>query len=329
MYCILKDRRTFQSLTDTTCSVTNYELITESIYDEISDIRVTAAKVKPKEGDIVFLENGFAGIVQEAEGNVHALDLRCRQMVTIFDRDIFYSEPQGAYIEERLENMIDVNFTNQPDALYRLPYLEVIVETRTASSMRPDIDDDGLYNIKSYIAKLRRLLNIFVTFEFKRSRLIVRIARKIVPTKQIDFSDADLRIIERSFSCERIGKITSWAEDTNEKKDWYLKTDGTVTSIYSEEGRVDGEWQPIKVREAVDVADAVADKFKNNSFSHKITFTAPPEKARFDFYDSIKIAIDDRLFDSYIAAVKISKDSTLTEYQCGELRTTYPLKELI
>ena len=87
MYCILKDRRTFRSLTDTTCSVTNYELTTESIYDEISDLRVTAAKVKPKEGDIILLENGFAGIVQEAEGNTHALDLRCRQMVTIFDRD--------------------------------------------------------------------------------------------------------------------------------------------------------------------------------------------------------------------------------------------------
>lgn len=329
MYCIIKDRHSFRTLTDTMCSVTNYALTMESIYDEISDLQVTAAKVKPKEGDILYLENGFTGIIQEAEGNDHALDLRCRQIVTIFDRDIFYTEHQGACVEDRLKNMIDANFTNQPDAIYRLPYLEVIVETRTPSAMRPDIDDDGLYNIKSYIAKLRRLLNIFVTFELKRSRLIVRIARKIVPIKQIDFSDADLRIIERSFSYERIGKITSWAEDTNEKKDWYLKADGTITNIYSESDRVDGNWKPIKVREASDVADSVADEFKSNTFSHKITFTAPPEKARFDFYDSVKIALDDRLFDSYIAVVKISKDSVLTEYQCGELRTTYPLKELI
>lgn len=328
MYCIVKDGKTFRAKTDTTCSVTDYDLTLESIYDEVSDIAVVGARGKPKEGDFVFIENGYMGIVSEVETDKVVVNMKIRQMVTLFDRDIFYAEPQGVTVEARLKHMIDVNFTSQPDVMYRLPYLEVIAETSTSANVKPDIEN-GIYNIKSFIAKLRRLYSIFVTFEAKRDKLIIRIARKIVPIKQIDFSDADLRVIERSFSCESIGRITTKAEDTGEVKNWYRLVDGMITNTYTGDGRTDGKWRLLNVREAKEAPDAARNEFLSNSYSHIIAFAATPQKARFGFYDSVKISLESRLFVSYIAAVKIKKDSRLVEYQCGELRTTYPLKEMI
>lgn len=329
MYCIVKDGKTFRAPDGAACSVVDYSLVMDSIYDEVSDLRVTRTEVPPKEGDFIYLENGYQGIVQEAEPEEGTISLKCRQMPALFEREMYYAEPQGATLEQRLKDMIDKNFTNQEDVLYRLPYLEVNALTATAGDTRPDIDDKGLYSIGAYIAKLTRLHDIFVTFTFEREKLRVDIARKVVPMKQIDFSDAGLRVTEQAFSRETTAKITARAEDTGAQKDWYLLADGTVTDVYTATGRTEGQWKALDVREEQDMADAVKDEFRSNTYSHKISFAAAPEKARFSFYDRVRISLGGKLFESYIAAVKVSKGTGQIEYECGELRTTYPLKKLI
>lgn len=329
MYCIIKDGKTFRALSGGTCATVDYSLVMDSIYDEASDIKVIRTKTQPKEGDFVYLENGYQGIVHEVEADDGTINMKCRQMSTLFERDVYYLAPEGATVEERLKNMIDVNFTNQTDAAYRLAYLEVNALTATEADTRPDISDKGIYSVSAFIAKAMRLHNIFVTFTFEREKLRVDIARKVIPTKKIDFSDAGLRVKEQAFSCETTAKITVRAEDTETMKDWYLLSDGRITDVYTESGRVDGKWGFLSVREAQDMADTVMDEFRSNTYSHKITFEAMKEKARFSFYDNVKIALDGKIFESYIAAVKISDGSRLTEYECGELRTTYPLKKLI
>ncbi len=328
MYCILKDAKTFRAIAGTTCAVTDYDLVLDSIYDETSTVEVNGAGTKPREGDFVYLENGYQGIIREAEPLGKAWKLSCRQMVTLFDRDIFYTQPQGATVEARLKYMIDANFTKQEDAMYRLPYLRVVAETATEADVKPDMED-GICNLKAFIAKLRRLHHIFVAFEMKKDVLVVRIAKKAVPVRQLDFSDAGYRVTEQSFSCERTGRITTRAQDTGEVAQWYLLEDGTITNSYTETGRVDGEWKLLPVREASQAAEAVREAFLSNAYSHSITFTAMPAKARFSFCDQLNISLNGRLFSSYIAAVKASKKSRCTQYQCGELRTTFPLKELL
>lgn len=329
MHCIIKDKKTFRAISGATCAAVDWLLTMDSIYDEASDLRLIRAAALPEEGDFVYLENGYQGIVQEAETEDDAIRLKCRAMCTLFERDIYYTDPQGATLEQRLKHMIDANFTNQKDAVFRTPYLEVHARTATTADTRPDIDDKGLYSITAYIAKLMRLHQIFVTFTFGRESLRVDIARRTTPTRQIDFSDAGLRLKEQTFSRETTAKITVRAENTGVMKDWYLLSDGRVTDAYTEAGRAEGKWQFITVREAQDMADTVQDEFRSNTYSHKITFTAVPNKARFSFYDNVRIALEGRVFESYIAAVKTTKGSSLTEYECGELRTTYPLKKLI
>ena len=329
MYCIAKDRKTFRTITGSACAVVDYSLTLDSIYDETSEISITGAESAPTAGDFIYLENGYQGIAQEVEKNDGRIDLKCRQVSSLFSRELYYSKPEGETLEMRLKNMIDTNYTKQPDGLYRLPYLEVRALTSTSADTRPEIDDNGIYTVDAYMAKLARLHNIFVTCVFGRDTLAVEIARKVVPSRKIDFSDPGLNVTEQAFSCEKIGKITSRAEDTGKVRDWYLLRDGTITNSADAPERVEGDWKLLTVREEQDTTDAVADEFRSNSYSHKITFTAAPEKARFSFYDRVTIALDGNLFDSYIAAVRVKKDSGLTEYECGELRTTYPFKKLI
>ncbi len=329
MHCIVKDGKTFRAIRGATCTAVDYDLVMNSIYDEGSELRVICAETLPKEGDFVYLENGYQGIVQEAEEERGAVVLKCRALTALFEREFYYTEPQGATLEQRLKYMIDTCFTNQSDTVYRLPFLEVRVLSATTGTTRPEIDDKGVYSMSAYIAKLTRLHQIFVTFSFMRDKLRVDIARRVIPTKQIDFSDAGLRVKEQSFARETTAKITARAEDTGKRKDWYLLADGEVTDAPGDAKRMEGKWSVLSVREEQDMADAVTDEFRSNTYSHKITFTAVPEKARFSFCDNVRIALNGRVFESYIAAVRVKKGSETTEYECGELRTTYPLKKLI
>lgn len=328
MHCIVKDGKTFRALCGA-AQVKDYSLTMDSVYDEVSELRLICGEAQLKEGDFVYLENGYQGIVQETEAEKGSVALKCRQVTALFEREVYYTEPQGTTLELRLKHMIDTHFTNQSDEVYRLPFLRVNVLTATTGGTRPDIDDKGLFSISAYIAKLTRLHQIFVTFTVEREFLRMDIARKTIPNKQIDFSDVGLRVVEQAFSRETTAKITARAEDSGKIKDWYLLADGSVTDEPAGAKRAMGEWTFLSVREEQDMEDAVKDAFRSNTYSHKITFAAAPEKARFSFYDNVRIALDGKLFDSYIAAVKIKKGSKMTEYECGELRTTYPLKKII
>ena len=65
----------------------------------------------------------------------------------------------------------------------------------------------------------------------------------------------------------------------------------------------------------------IINKFKENSYSHKVTFVVPNDKAKWEFYDPVMIEVNKLWYQSYIAK-KIIKDDGTTEYQCGELKTS-------
>lgn len=330
MKCYIKDRNTFQTLC--ACSVVAYDITLESIYDEVSDISILYDGAV-KEGDIVWLENGYCGIINGYDPDGNMVKLKCNHIITLFSRDLYYDNGRPTNgIEPYIKSLIDTEYTNQRDTVYRVPYLRVTAETITQAGTIPDVEN-LVCQIKSYIAKVRRLHDVFMTFTVSRKYLDAKLARKVIPLRQIDFSDQDLRIEPNgeTFSETNVGKIRSIAEDTGEIKDWYLLGDGTITNSYTEQNRIKGDWIIIKVNKAEDVADSVKNEFKKNTYSHKILFSVPKEKTRYNFYDDLLIALGNRRFRSYIAAVRIQSSNDRIFYQCGELRTTMTdkLKELI
>ena len=320
MTCLVKDKKTFRTLC--VCPVLDFDVTIWSIYDEVSTFKVSREKEMIfNEGDIVVFAN-YCGIIKEAEVTKYTADLKCEHILKMFSRDIPFVAGPDAGPESFLKNQIDEHYTNQTDIIYQLPYLDVSALTSTVSSINPDVED-GVWNIKSYIAKIRRVLNIFTEYTATKDTLEISIGKKQVTTKQIDLSDSQIKVLEETYSNKSVGKITSICEETEEVKDWFLLDDGTITDTYQDDNRVVGDWVTIVVSKAEDVEYKVRDEFAKNSFSHKILFNIPSSRARFAFYDRILIASKGRLYYSYIAAVRNTKSSEKTEYQCGELRTTF------
>lgn len=320
MNCFIKNRLTFKTIT--VCPVINYELTYWSIYDEVSSLDVAVEKQKLfSEGDIV-VAGRYLGLIKEISRDGSLATLKCEHIVKLFDRDLVYGNgPDAAGIEAFLKNALDDNFANLNDSVYRLPYLSIIAPTATASTMGPDVEG-GIWNIKSYIAKVRRIHNIFTTFNATRERLAVEIRQASIVKKNMDLSNPVVQIIEESYSNRAVGKITSYEPETGVIRDWYLLEGGEITSIYQSDNRVKGTWELLEIRKAEETEYEVRDYFAKNSFSHKVLVSIPKKYARYNFYDRILIAHDGRLYSSYIAAIRETKNNSWTEYQCGELRTT-------
>lgn len=320
MNCFMKSRKTFETLC--VCPVLDYRLVPWSIYDEVSELTISIEKESRfEQGDIVFAGD-YMGIIKEIEREKIVAHLKCDHIVKLFEREIVFTEGPTGAVEQFIKTQIDQNYTNQADALYRLPYLNVIAESSTPTTMFPDVEN-SVWNIKSYIAKTRRVLGVFTTYEVSRTQLTVRIKSRFDPVKNLDLSDPSVMLLEESYSNKAVGKITSISEEDGTVQDWYLLNDGTITNTYMESGRVAGDWVSLQYRDADNLQYDIQNEFYRNQYSHKIRFSVPIQKARFAFYDKLKIAHGKHLFLSYIAAIRTNKNSARVEYQCGELRTTF------
>ena len=324
MEAIIKSRKTFRNLLHS--PVFDYEL-KNSIYDTVSRITVMEKDAQVNTGDIIYLENGFFGVVNTISHDRGKTVLGCNQIVTIFARNIFYSAQSFTYLEDYLLQLITSNFSQCPDAFYAIPYLSARALTHTAAAMNPDTDG-GTYSVKSYAAKMRRLYNIFLTWTISRTTLRVDIARKAEIHKNVDFSNPSFKVLAQDFSSVSVSKITSYCEENGQYQTWVLLDDGSIVNTEPELGRVDGDWITLTIQNAADVGDSVRDTFLKNKYSHKIEFQAP-KSAGFGLYDRLTIKLDGKVFSSYVSGVTENMRSDIIVVSCGELQMQYPYLDIL
>ena len=318
MICFIKDKKTF--ITKAMSTAVDYE-IKESIYDTASKVVIPTPQTLPEEGDFLMFDgNPFVGIIKEVEIDGGETELSVEQAVKLFSRDMFYTSASYTYLETYLKGLIDTNYTNCTDEIYEVPFLSVNALTSTNANCKPDLEDN-VYDIKSYISKLRRLQDIVCDWDFDRTTLTLNIYKKLFPVYNIDLSNPRYKIEEQTFANETVGKITVFCEETSAYSTWYLKTDGSVTQTYSTTDRVEGEWRTLTVMEAADIQDDVKDEFAKNYYSHKVTFSTD---RTFNLYDRLRLRIDGKIFNSYVAGITYTKGSHYHTVECGELQTQYP-----
>ena len=168
-----------------------------------------------------------------------------------------------------------------------MPYLNVTASSSTSKALNPDRDDKNVYTLKEYVKKVRRLQNIFVDFSINGNTLNVDIVKKAKVTRKIDFSDTSYKLLDEAYSREAVGRITSVCEEDSSTLEWYLLTDGTVTSAYTADNRVEGEWITLFILKLADVEDRVLDEFEKTKYSHLIEFSS---KKELDFLIEYKFA---------------------------------------
>lgn len=318
MIVFIKDKNSF--ITKTMVSAVDYE-IHESIYDTVSTITIPTQKSPINEGDFLMFDGmPFVGIVTEVDIDGGRTEISVEQAIKLFSRDMFYSATSYTYMEDYLKDLIDTNYTNCTDDLYEVPFLVVNALSHTSGSCKPDLDDN-IYNIKSYTSKLRRLQDIVCDWDFDRTTLTLNIYKKLFPVYNIDLSNPRYKIEEQTFANETVGKLTVYCEETTSYSTWYLKTDGSVTQTKPLTDRVEGEWRTLTVMEAADIQDEVKDEFAKNYYSHKVTFSTD---RTFNLYDRLRLRIDGKIFNSYVAGITYKKGSQYHTVDCGELQTQYP-----
>lgn len=319
MHVFFKSIKTFQ--TKAAAMVLSFEL-TESIYDAMSTATITKPATLPTEGDIVVFENGFIGVLDSYSVENDALTLNILQPESIFARNMFFVAQTFTYAEDYLVSLITQNFTNQGDTFYRTPYLNATAVTHTRSNILPDVDDRNIFNVRDYAAKLRRIKNIRLIWTYSTSALNVGVSVVVPTQRNIDMSYPLFLSEEEVFSSVSVGKITVFCEETQEKTDWYMHSDGTIDNNPTGT-RVDGEWTVLTVNAADQVETSVIDEFAKNEYAHNITFSCP---ARYpiEFLDKVLVSKNNKLYKSYVSAVTLRSDSEEKRITCGELQTEFP-----
>ena len=310
MIVYIRDRNTFRQKHHATAL--DYDLSVESIYDEVSNFTIKGTESSAQAGDFL-IAGDFYGIVKEVEVDRETLHITCNAWNKLFSRDIPDAPgTMAGSVEQYIKSAIDKYYVNQPDAVYAAPYLTVIAQTSTTGTALPDVED-GAWSIKSYLSKVRRLYNIHVSYAVADGKLVMRIFYRDRQTRKVFLNLSDFEVLEETFAHAAIGKITTIAGDTGEKRDWYLLADGKVTNTYTAENRVDGKWEILKVQEAAKAAEEVGNKFKENSDSHLIEFACGK---KYDFYDNLVIRTKKgRVLTSYISAIRRSRARSKTVYK--------------
>ncbi|NMA06580.1 MAG: hypothetical protein GX928_02540 [Ruminococcaceae bacterium] len=316
MDCFIKERKTFKTIA--VCPVLDYAMTVKSIFDEISSFLISIDKEKIITVGDYLVTNEYIGIITGVSRGRASAKISCEDIIKLFSRPQVYTAKGTATIEAYIESLLTSSYKENTDVIYQLPFLEIEKLTDTASAIEPDVDQ-GIWNLKSFLAKVRRVNNVFVDFEATKNTLKVTIQKKAVVTKNLDLSMPTIEIEEESYSNKQLGKITTI--ETGGNRDWYLLTDGTITNDYQATDRIDGELMVINLADDADGLSEVQNIFFKNTYSHKILFST--SNARFEFYDRLRISSDGKLFSSYISAIRKKKSSLKTTYLCGEMRTQF------
>ena len=321
MIVYIADKKTF--INKAVVTAVDYE-VKESIYDVVSTITIPTPKVAPQEGDFLMFDGlHFVGIINAVQIDRGKTIVSVEQAVKMFSRDMFYTAGTYTYLEDYLKSLIDANYVYQSDEIYETPFLTVNALSHTAGTVTPDIESN-VYNIKSYISKLRRIKDIVCEWSFGFRSLNLNIYKKTFPTHNIDLSNPRYVVTEQTFSDYSVGKITVYCEENTSYTTWYLLTDGTITQTYTGENRIDGDWITLTVQNTADIQNAVQDEFAKNYYSHKISFYSDKE---YGLYDRLKIRMNGRIYNSYVSGLVRQKNSKYILIECGELQTVYPYLE--
>lgn len=306
--------------------VLDYDAVIDSIYDEQSTFTVVGdTEIIP--GDFFICSEFIGKVLEVTPGESTTVEIKCSGILSFFDRPLVYGS-DGTYAESFIAAALTDSYKSVADAQYAMPYLTI---THAASSafIKPDVAD-GFYSLKSYIAKARRVKNVFVTFSVTGDSLAINIATKSPATATIMLNDGRHEQISETISSASVAKITTLQEDGAggyTEAQWYLNTDGNITNS-PPVVRVDGAWIGLTLMADAVAADEVKNEFAKNSFSHKIEFRS---SQKYNFYSPIIIKTKNRVLASYISAIRTDSADSRYLYKTGELGTTLTdkLKEMI
>ncbi len=312
MIGIIKNRHSF--LTSRTVQITAFDAVLESIYNSSSSFTLSG-EMDLTAGDFLLMGDHIwlIGSFSPGEGKT---DVTCESVFALFGRSLPEVAQAGTAIEPFLADRIEEVYRYQPDEVYRLPYLRTEVLTET-EYIPPLLEQDGLWSVRSYIAYVRRLRNVFTDVRVTKDTLVLRIGRREPSCHPVFMGHMGYELISENYSSSAVAKIT--AVCGNESTDYYLLKDGSVTTSPDGE-RLQGTWETLAISNAENALSEVENAFSSNSKSHSIEFFGTRE---IPFYDRVRIRLREKVLESYVSQASIQSSDSRWKYKSGELKVTF------
>lgn len=233
-----------------------------------------------------------------------------------------------------VKRIIEREWVNQEDSRYSTPYISVTNLDNTPFGP-PELDDNGVWNLLSYIRWARINYNISLTWTVERNGLRVTISRDPVTVHPLILGDGHTQLASSSFASQRIAKVTviqphevEPEEEPEEDEepvfertatDWYLLSSGAATTNAGDPDRVDGEWITIVIGDGDDQEEKVLEEFAANGESHKVELYTDTQM---NVGDRFRVKLNGELFEGTVVRRFLKRGDRRVLYTSGELITT-------
>lgn len=307
----IKQKSDFKTLA--MVQITAYSLTKQSIYDTNSSVTIVGTPAV-RAGDFFYCDD-CVFVIKETAADHGTTQITLESILSAFARPLRYAAPAaGTTIEQFIKKCFEAEYAAVSDEVYRMPYLDLHIKDTATPFLVPDVEN-GLFSLKSYINKVRRLKNVFVNFSLGQATLDIWIERRTPALHQIDFTETAHQLLEENYSDDSIAKITAVAD--NIATDYYRLADGSITKTPNGNARAIGKWSVIAIKNVADEETAVLDEFSKSSYSHSIVFKSTKQ---YGFFDRVVLRRNGQLLSSYISSITVSSGDARILYKSGELR---------
>ena len=276
--------------------------------------------------------NDFLGVISKIETDKKKLS--CKVYVddinSIFDRNIILTNESliaSTGLEDFIAEVIYDRFTNSGDTLLNINYLDVTVSTHTPLNITVDTQD-GIYNFKSFLGLVKEKYQIELDYTFSSTTLDIVISKKTPSVYDIDLTITDIVDYDEVYSINTIAKVTVLSKETSTETNYYLKSDGSITTNSSDVLRVIGDIECVVCEKDVDVSQKAIDTFLTNSYNHNISFNLVSDSKVYENHElyvnrPLRIkTVANGVYTTYITKSKVNYKSISNYYECGNLQVT-------
>lgn len=313
--------------------ISDYEINIDEETNANSVIKVLK-KTTAKAQDIVFIKkNGeiiYWGIIDniQNEDGKKMYEFTLKYITNMFDEKVETDYASGVDelirttgIEDFFKRTIDDHFIVNEDTFINRTYLEVRVLTHTKLETSITNIQNGIYNLHTWMTNCTQKYDIVYNFFIENKKLIITISKEEINKELLNVKAQPISNYTEVFETKVISKVVVKIKDVYARYILYLLNDRTTTEDMTDENRAQGSTERIYVENQDDARQSALDVFKQNSYSHMISFKMLNKYMKIGTPIAIKTK-NSTILNTYISAIKITPRKFI-EYTCGNIRINF------
>ena len=299
----------------------------------ITSLAKVLKKTTAEAQDIIFIKrNGkivYWGIIDKItneDGN-KVYEYTLKYITNMFDEEVESNYEEGVEdlirttgIEDFLQKTIQDHFISNEDDFINKKYLEVRTLTHTKLETSITNIENGIYNLHTWMTNCTQNYDIVYDFFIENKKLIMTIAKKEGQKELINVNAQPISNYTEVFETKVIAKVVVKTKEEG-RYILYLLNDRTTTTDMNNKNRAKGTTKRVYTEKMEDARQTALDVFKQNSYSHNVTFKMLDKYIKIGTPIAIKTK-ENVILDTYISAIKITKNKFI-EYTCGNIRIKF------